>query len=340
MPRKSIHDASPQKLRNTDLKTVRLGSKPFSASVPYYRAYQEPVLSKETISEDVRKLKLFAKFFEDLYDSGGCSTMDPRKITEPMIMEFIMWMKERNLAASTQVSYLKILNRLLILFGNNVIPEMRNGHTYKFPKVNRDTPISALSREELRLVFDTTYNLRGWSGIAFRGLLALSFGTASRPKEVIRARVEDLNLKNAEFYVRHPKGEGTWGIPQAIPIIRLDMVPYLEEFLRDREKILEEYGIESKYLFFNPNNGAPFVEQTMRRLKCKVEDMCGISFKLKDMRSTCASLTVNNNVERLNAVSEQLRHASPDTTRRYYARINRQEAIKKGIGDAWKENEI
>jgi len=340
MPRKNMSDESPSTLRQMDLKTVRLGRRPFSTSIKFYVAFQELNLSKATLYEDERKLRQFAKFFEGLYDSGGSKTMDPRLFDEAVVREFLIWLKDRNLQPSTMNTYLKVLNRLLMLFGNDVMEKMRKNPIYNFPKDYCDKPIEALSPEELQLIFDTTYNLRGWSGEAFRGLLALLFGIAGRHKEGLGALVEDLNLSQMQFYVRHPKGEGTWGYPQWIPIIRQDMVHYLQEFLANREKMLIEYGIQSQYLFVNPGTKLPYTEKTMRSLKGKVEDMCGIHFAIKEMRATCASLTVNDHPERLNAVSEQLRHASPETTRKYYARIDRGKAIKQSLGDLWKETKI
>ena len=323
-----------------DLKTVHLGRRPFSTSIKFYVAFQEINLSKTTIYNDERKLRQFASFFEELYDSGNSETMDPRNFNEKIIAEFLIWMKKRDLQSSTMHSYIKVLNRHLRLFGNDVIDKMKTNPVYKFPKEYRDKPIEALSPEELKLVLDTTYNLRGWSGEAFRGLLALLFSMAGRHKEGLYALVDDLNLNQMQFYVRHPKGEGTWGQPQWIPIVRPDMLPYLQELLRNRDKMLIEYGIESPYLFVNPNTKQPYSEKTMRLLKGKVEDMCGIPFKIKEMRATFASLTVNDHPERLNAVSEQLRHASPETTRKYYARIDRGKAIKESLGDLWKETRL
>lgn len=340
MTKKLASDASNSVLRQADLKTVKLGSRPFSTSIKYYVAFQEINLGKATIYEDERKLRQFAKFFENLYDTGCCTTMDPRRFDEPIISEFLVWMKNKDIKPSTQSTYLKVLNRLLMLFGNDVIQVMRKNPIYKLPKEPRNSPIQALSAEELQLILDTTYNLRGWSGQAFRGALTLAFATAARPKEVLTALEEDLDLNKMSFYIRHPKGEGNWGTPQWIPIIRADMVHYIEEFLENRKKMLTEFGIQSEYLFVNPGTGLPYTEKAMRGLKGKVEDMCGVKFMVKEMRPTFASLTVNDTPERLNAVSEQLRHASPETTRKYYTRIDRQKAIKKSLGDTWKETRI
>jgi integrase/recombinase XerD len=154
----------------------------------------------------------------------------------------------------------------------------------------------------------------------------MPFGDPSRRNA--HALYEDLNLNAMKFFIRHPKGEGTWGKPQYVSILRGDMVCFLEEFLDDRSKMIAEYGIKSNYLFVNPGTGLPYSENSMRFQKRKVEDLCGIRFQIKEMRPNFASVMVNNNLERLNLVSEQLRHATSETTRKYYAKINRDEAIQ------------
>ena len=340
MVRENISDAPHEILRQADLSNVRLGRRPLITAMKYYEAFQEVNLSKSTLKEDMKRLRRFTEFYEGLYERGACKTMDPRLFDEAMVMEFLLWLKDKGLAASTQHTDVKVLNRFLGLFGNNVIDKMRRNPIYRFPKEPRDLPISALSPEELKLVFETTYNLRGWSAKAFRGYLALSFATASRPNETLQALTRDLDIKGRVFYVRHPKGEGSWGQPQWVNIIREDMIPYLEGFMKDREDMLVEYGISSQFLFVNPGTGEPYSNKVMRNLKAKVQDMSGIHFMIKDMRSSFASLTVNNHLERLNAVSEQLRHSTPETTRKYYARINKKDAVRNGLKDTWKENEV
>ncbi|MBR4504811.1 MAG: site-specific integrase [Candidatus Methanomethylophilaceae archaeon] len=340
MGRKRATGESNAELRQTDLKSVRLGGKPGIMAVRLYEAFQEVNLSPCTLDVDVRKLKQFNRFFEGLYERGACKTLDPRHFDESMVTEFMMWMKGRELAASTQEKYLQILERYLRLFGNDVIGIMRGNPRYRFPKSPRDTPIDAMDRDELQEVIDATYNLVGWSGWVFRGVVCLAFGIGGRHKEVIDAEVQDLSLASEDFYVRHPKGEGSWGVPQWVDIIRKDMLPYLQEFWDERERMLAETGVTSDFLFVNPRTGLPYSEKSMRAIKKKVEEISGVRFKIKDMRSTFCSLTINDHMERLNATSEQMRHASPDMTRKHYLRINRKRAIKNGIGDSWKETEI
>ncbi len=330
-----------RRLRREDLSSVRLGRRPFSTSLGYYEAFQEGRLSRSTLDVDMRKLKHFACFFEGLYDSGGCPTADPRHIDEATVNEFLIWMRSRGLKESTQETNVKILNRLLQLFGNDVVAEMRKKPwQYKLPKAPRDTPISALSRSDLQTVIDCSYGLGGWSGAVFRGMLALSFATAARPNETMSVMFGDLDVSGRRLYIRHPKGEGSWAVPQSVPIIREDMVPMIKEFLTERSCMMAETGISSEFLFVNPATGAPYSLKTMRALKGRVEELSGVHFTLKEMRSTFATLTVNNDLQRIDAVSAQLRHSSTDTTRRYYARINRVEAVRKDLGGTWKETEI
>ncbi len=334
-------EASARDLRREDLSKAHLGRKPFTASIRYYEAFQEGRLSRTTMEVDLRRLRSFAAFFEGLAESGACGSVDPRRMDEATVNEFLIWMREEGLKESTAEGYVKILNRLLSLFGNPVIEEMRKKPwLYRFPKAPRDTPISALSREELQAVIDATYNLAGWSGEAFRGMLALAFATAARPKEVLSAQREDLDLEGRQFYVRHPKGEGTWGVPQWVPIVREDMVPLIAALLEGRARTMGELGVASPYLFFNPLTETPYSIQSMRKVKRKVEELSGVRFCIKDMRSTFATLTVNDDVTRIGAVSAQLRHSSTETTLRYYARINPEEAIRKDLGDAWTETAI
>jgi integrase len=77
----------------------------------------------------------------------------------------------------------------------------------------------------------------------------------------------------------------------------------------------------------------------MRLIKAKVERITGISFKIKDFRSTLTTNTINGDLSRLNAMSVQLRHESPNMTRRSYAAIDRSAAGRE-LKEAYKENQI
>jgi len=71
----------------------------------------------------------------------------------------------------------------------------------------------------------------------------------------------------------------------------------------------------------------------------KVEKLSGARFTLKDFRSTLASVTVNDDLSRLPAVSAQSRHASITTTQRSYVPMQKGIAGRQ-LRDAWKERPV
>jgi integrase len=58
-------------------------------------------------------------------------------------------------------------------------------------------------------------------------------------------------------------------------------------------------------------------------MKDKISKISGISFQLKDFRSTLATMLVDGDETRMKAVSMQLRHESIKTTEQFYARIDK-----------------
>ncbi|MDW5563935.1 MAG: hypothetical protein SA339_11985 [Methanomassiliicoccus sp.] len=64
-----------------------------------------------------------------------------------------------------------------------------------------------------------------------------------------------------------------------------------------------------------------------------------MEFKIKDFRPTLTSITVNEDMSRLPAMSAQLRHNSLATTQRPYYRMQ-QGVAGKQLRDSWKESPV
>jgi len=141
------------------------------------------------------------------------------------------------------------------------------------------------------------------------------------------------------FYVRHPKGEGSYASAQDVRLIRGDMKDYVITFLRDRNEYLAEAGLSSDYLFLNLKTRFPLTSNSIRRYKDELAAKAGVNFRLKDFRSTLASMVIKGDVTRMKAASCQLRHSSIKTTERYYAAIERGKIIDD-IVDVWKEDPV
>ncbi len=112
------------------------------------------------------------------------------------------------------------------------------------------------------------------------------------------------------------------------------MISNLEDYLTYRRGIACNGP-----LFPNPETGDPYSFNTIRKWCRELSDEVGIQVRLKDMRSTLASLTIEGDLSRLKAVSLQLRHTKISTTELFYAQIKEGE-IEHEIGNAWRENPI
>ena len=265
-------------------------------------------------------------------------TTDPRHIGPEDVEGFLLWMKQQNYAASTKRKYLSILNSYLKVWNNSVILSMKASKGRLIPK-RGDHQIRTNTYEEMQAIFDAADVMKGHRGKIIQGVIALMFGTMTRPKEIIAAEVSDLDLERNTFFVRHPKGEGSWGVPQIIPVIRGDMIPRLESYLEWRRGMCADHGIISNYLF-PKEDGTVYTLKAIRKMKEEVERISGVRFMLKTLRATAATMAIAGDVSRLKAVSLQLRHASVATTEAYYLAINKTAEIKSTLGDAWKNSEI
>lgn len=320
-------------LRSADLRKVRLGRYPFKAGIKYYEAKKAPYLSTSTMIEVLGKLNYIGDIFFDLRKKGAVGTTDPRYITGADVEEFLLVMKRKQLEISTRKRYISTLNSYLQLWGNDSINQLMKTKRLLPPKPTKE--IRALSIEEIGAILVAAEKIEGHIGYIIRGMIALSFATGIRPKESIRAEIRDIDLKNSRFYVRHPKGEEAWAAPQWVDIIRGDMMGRLELYTEYRESICPE----SPYLFPNKITGEPYSSNNIRRVCRRISEVAGIQFRMKDFRSSLASITISDDLSRLKAVSLQLRHSQLATTERYYAKIQR-DRVKKEIGSVWKEKPI
>jgi len=168
--------------------------------------------------EHERKLNQFATLFEELSANNMVSTTDPRHLSEEDIKEFMIRIKD--CSVTTQETYLRILNAYLLVFKNRVIMNTREDSQNKLPKSSVKRPIHSIPLADLKKIFDTADAMIGSGATMIRGYMALAFGTGARPKEIMGAELEDLDLKNKRFFVRNLKGDGSWSDPQWTPIIQ------------------------------------------------------------------------------------------------------------------------
>ena len=297
-------------------------------------------VADSTYREEERKLRYIGDVLEDLKKGGLISTTDPRHISEAEVRQFLAWMRRRGLNGETQLKHIQYLKGFFTFCGNYAFLEMERRGCALPKKPHRK--IRVIQKDDLEAIFAAVDGMQGWHGAVARGMTALAMGCALRPKEFRLAHVEDLNLSKMRFFVRHPKGEGSWGVQEEVDVIRYEVVSLLKRYLREREEHLKALGLEKATALF-PNTWRRrdefFTANTFNVIKSEVEERSGVSFRMKDFRSTCASMTVNADLSLLPAMSRQLRHTSLTTTQRYYAEIEH-ESVTKQLRDAWKKNPI
>jgi integrase len=121
--------------------------------------------------------------------------------------------------AVAQKKLLDELKGLLTFFGNHVFVEMK-AEGIRLPN-SPDKGIQTISEEEFQVLLAATERLDNWWwGEMMRGVLALHMATMVRPSELREAHLEDLDLKRRKFYIRSPKGGGSWSSPEEVLIFR------------------------------------------------------------------------------------------------------------------------
>jgi integrase/recombinase XerD len=330
-----------------DVAELRLGAKPFHAAIPYFMESRVGVVVDTTIKEERRKLRSYGDRLEELKDQGLLSTCDPRAMSEADVRQFIAWMKRpdgkkngKPWDPETQIKAQCYLHQFLRFFGNYAIEELeRKG--LRYPKKPKKA-IKALSHDDMMALFKAADTMEGWHGVISRGMLALVFSTGCRPKEMRLAQIEDVKLAEMKFFIRHPKGEGSWGVPQDVYIIRPDVLQFLSRFMTERKEALKEMGIEKAIpLFPNLYRGGHeyYSEHAFQTIKHELEILSRVKFRIKDLRPTLTSMTVNGDLGMLVAMSQQLRHSNLATTQRHYAAIE-QGAVGEKLRDAWQRTAL
>lgn len=323
-----------------EAKGLRLGRYPFASAMEHYLQRRFGTVADSTYKEEERKLKYLGNVFENLRSEGKVRTTDPRHIQRHDIQAFMSWMRKKEIDPVAQAKYLQYLKGFLRCFKNHVLEDMEDDGV-RFPRPTKK-PIRTIALEDLRRIFSVIDGMPAWHGTVARGMTSLYLATGVRPKELRLAHREDLDVIRMRFFVRHPKGEGSWASPDWIDMIRPDMIPYIQRYLLEREDHLQKKGLKRATALF-PNlyrsENEFYSANAFNEIKCKVEVLSGVDFKLKDFRSTLTTITINEDLSRLPAMSQQLRHAKIETTQRYYANI-KQGVAGKQLKDAWKETPI
>jgi len=339
----------PSKAEQQARRGRSMGRYPLMAAAEVYLKKRELQVGPNTIANERRIVRFFVGEIEQMREHGKITTTNPKEFGPTEVRAFVDWLRDpkihrsgRSLDPDTQVRYLTKLEGILEMNGNRVIHRMRE-EGYSMPRKAGRKPIRAISKPDLEgiqasasKVRSCRYEPEGWRRAKSLLLTTIYVATGLRPSELRLAHREDLDINRWRLYVRSPKGAGVWGQNRTVaimPTYRQAVLTYLE----GREELLQYHGREqATFLIPNVRNGrdGPYSSNHFRELKKEIEDLSGISFKLKDFRPTFATTSVEIDPNLLVDVSAQLGHANIATTQRYYAQISSESAGSR-LERAW-----
>jgi integrase len=303
---------------------------------------REERVKSSTLDNESRILRHIVDELEEMVKQGTLATNNPWKMGKKEIRAILDHLRDgdRSLENETLEKYIRYLEGILNHCGNHVIEEMKRDSPNLFPKRGRK-PIAHLTEDEVVAIQEAADDFEGWNGAVMRFITAIYPSTGLRPSELRKARLEDLNMTSMTIKVRHPKGESSYGEKRVIAIM-----PQAEEtvrkFVKERQEYIQKSGLrESKYLIPNLTAGKDGIYSSnhFRKQKKLLQEVTGIQFKLKDYRSTFASLTIQKDSSLMPEVSQQLGHSSLVTTQRFYADMELIDAGSK-LRRAWSKKAI
>lgn len=306
---------------------------PLKTATKEYLAKRAERVGERTLDNEKRILNKLVQEIE-AGKVNKLTTTNPYKIKVGDLKAILDFIKGKNLENETTIKYLQFFDGVLVHCGNHAMKELKEQSPHLFPKRTKKS-ISYLTEEELQSVRNAAKEIKGWKGSVLRFLTAIYPGTGLRPSELRLAQIDDLDTKKWSMKVRHPKGEGTFGARRVVVIVP----PFRDgilQYLQERKDYLKSKGRDSKYLVpaSYDDEDKPYSSNHFRKIKKDLEERTGIDFRLKDFRSTFASLTMKRNPNALPDVSKQLGHSSLVVTQTYYAAIEESDSSQRLV-ESW-----
>ncbi len=167
---------------------------------------------------------------------------DPQEITERDLIGYLADKKESGCSNAT----IGLVNAALKYFFKHYLKKGAIIENIKTPKRSKSLP-KVLSKDEIKSLFKATKFGRN------RLMLQFMYGSGSRVSEVVKLKVEELNIKERTALIKSGKGN-----KDRIIILSKD-------WLSDLKKYLNKKKVKSEYVF-SKKNGKPLSTDTVQRI--------------------------------------------------------------------------
>ena len=233
-----------------------MGPRPFLTLLKAYARILPNVLgSPKSVQERVGKLRYIHDIVQLMHARGEVATTNPQKFGEKEITALNAWMQRPDLYLLLDPVRRKLqkgarrpdegfggaykeklwthISEFLTYCHNDILGTMEREGTWKRPKRSKRKRYK--DEEWFRDAMARLEAASGWLPTLIRFTTAFTWYIAPRSKELRLAEVDDLDLKRRVFRVRHPKGEGAYGVEFEEVAFDERFLPYAEDFLAARE---------------------------------------------------------------------------------------------------------
>ena len=305
---------------------------PFAEKAQEYMASRRGCIKDNTWKVQSRRYKRIEMDLMVLNKAGRVSTLSPKHITPEDVREYIVSRKDAGVGNSDLKHDITALNQLLKFSSNNAVEVCMT--KYEGIKPTGIQPrLKPLPLETYQRILAKSSEVDQSDFAEYRpyAMVLMYICTGARNKELRFAKVTDLNTRDWTIYLEHVKGEGKYGQPRTVPIPE-EIRPVVEHYLMLRQVWLTCHKVKSDALFFAMGGDHSFMsDNSIRRLKGKVEDAIGEKFELRDCRRACGQFYLDKGLT-IEEVARLLGHFTSKTTETYYCRKNNADVARKAKG--------
>ena len=236
-----------------------------------------------------KTIEAYVSVFKDAY---AFFKRPLQEVTAEQIKEYLYAKKQKNLSSQT-ISLCS--NALNFLFTQ--IYHQPNFQKLHHPKRTQRLPV-VLSREEIKRLIEQTNNVK------HRAIIGIAYAAGLRVSEVVKMRVQDVDLMGLTVTVRQGKG-------------RKDRLTVLSEALRPALAALIADRPGNEYIFISERGGR-LTEATAQKVFCQCLQKADIKkpATFHSLRHSFATHLLENGVD-VRYVQELLGHANIRTTQIY-----------------------
>jgi integrase len=317
-----------------------MGRYPFVALLNEYLACRQAKWTALTHKERTRKLKYLYRAFKELHDQGKIKTLNPKKFDRTDILAYETWLNQcttkegKTLDPATKAKYRSLVKDFLLFHDNpvykNLIEKGQDIDTQLPPKT-----IKTIDKNQFTTLLERAKNDRKtWSDHVKYLMVAITWYSIIRPKELRLANISDINTNEWLFTVSNPKGMNKYGRKRTLPIVE-PLRPIIKEYIEIRKQRLTDQGVNEAeplipaiHIKDGKRIATYYSGNRMRMMARQLSKKTGISFQTKMLRASGAQNLKNENMD-IETVSALLGHTNIRTTQQFYATLIDQQMIEK-----------